>query len=99
MYKDIFMNQPTATPPSPDSVEYVVRRMIEEVTGNSFADAQLSAELENDLSVSPAELIKIVKKVEEKLDIVLTALSREEILKNADTVHDIVEIVEEEYEY
>lgn len=80
------------------NLESIVKQKIEEVTGNALSDIHPDADLVEDLGISSGEMLKIVKKIEFALEIELTTAARSEVL-DAVTVRDLVEIIEEEYEY
>lgn len=81
------------------SVDSVVRKTIEEITGNMFADIHADADLVEDLGISRAELVKIMRRVQDVLEIELSAEAKKEILEDAEQVSDLVEVIEEEYEF
>ncbi len=81
------------------NIDQVVRRMIEEVTGNGLNDIQSDSDLVEDLGISKSELLNIVKKVQVKLEIELSSEAKQEILEDAEVVQDMVDIIAEEYEF
>lgn len=81
------------------AVDAVIYQTIEEVTGNPLSDIRVDADLVEDLGVSAGELAKIINKVQHKLDFVITEDAKLELYDNAETVGDLVDIIEEEYEF
>lgn len=81
------------------SIDQVVKRTIEEVTGNGMNDIRPESDLIEDLGISGAELLNIVKKVQNKLEIELSMEARQELLEEAEVVQDVVDIIAEEYEF
>lgn len=86
-------------PDNPSIVEKTVKKIIEEVTGNSTADIRHEADLVDDLGITFSELTKIIIKIQHELEIALTESAKREILDEAESVRDLMEIVEEEYEF
>lgn len=81
------------------SVEQVIKKTIEEVTGNGINDIRPEADLVEDLGISSGELLKIVKTIETKLGIVLSADAKHEVFDMAESVQQLTDIVSEEYEF
>lgn len=79
-------------------VELTLRHIIEEITGNNPNDIHLHADLVEDLGISQIELLKIINAAQTKLEISFGEKTKQELLAS-DTVGDMVEIFEEEYEY
>lgn len=81
------------------AIDQVVRKTIEEVTGNGFNDIRLEADLIEDLGISNTELLNIMKKIQVKLEIELSSEARQELFEEAESVQDLVDIFSEEYEF
>ena len=81
------------------SVDLIVRKAIESVTGNSFHDIRPDVDLADDLGISLSELSKIMIKAQDDLEISLTDSAKREIREEAESVRDLIEIFEEEYEF
>jgi acyl carrier protein len=80
-------------------VDEVVRKTIEEITGNSLKDISAESHLEDDLGISTSELMNIINKIQMKLEFELSGRARAEILSEAEYVQDMIEIINEEYEF
>ncbi|MEO8581874.1 MAG: hypothetical protein ABI425_04870 [Patescibacteria group bacterium] len=81
------------------SIDQVVKKTIEEVTGNGLNDIRAESDLIEDLGISNSELLNIVKKIQNKLEIELSTEAKEELFKEAEVVQDVVDIIAEEYEF
>jgi acyl carrier protein len=81
------------------SIDQVVKRTIEEVTGNGLNDIRPESDLIEDLGISNAELLNIVKKIQNKLEIELSIEAKQELFEEAEVVQDVVDIIAEEYEF
>lgn len=81
------------------SIDQVVKKTIEEVTGNGFGDIRPESDLIEDLGISNAELLNIVKKIQNKLEIELSIEAKQELFEEAEVVQDVVDIIAEEYEF
>lgn len=81
------------------AIDQVIRKTIEEVTGNGFGDIRPESDLVEDLGISPSELLNIVNKIQNKLEIMLSIEAKKEVLEDAESVQDLVDIIAEEYEY
>jgi acyl carrier protein len=82
-----------------NNIDQVVRKTIEEVTGNGFNDIRPESDLIEDLGMSNAELLNIVKKIQTRLEIELSTEARLEVFEEAECVQDLVDIFAEEYEF
>ena len=91
------MNAQMPTPTN--TVDTLVRKTIEEITGNIFADIRSESDLVEDLGISRAELVKIMRRIQDSLEIELSAEAKKEILEEAENVSDVVDVIAEEYEY
>lgn len=80
-------------------IDQVVKKTIEEVTGNGFNDIHPEADLVEDLGISNAELLNIMKKIQVRLEIELSPEARQELFEEAESVQDLVDIFAEEYEF
>ncbi len=91
----------TTTQPTnqPDTVDSILRKSIEEITGNVITDIRPEADLVEDLGISRAELIKIMRRVQDVLEIELSSEAKKEILEDAESVTDVVAVISEEYEF
>lgn len=81
------------------SIDQVVKKTIEEVTGNGISDIRAESDLIEDLGISNAELLNIVKKIQNKLEIELSTEAKQELFEEAEVVQDVVDIIAEEYEF
>lgn len=86
------------TPQSDQSLDLIIRQTIEEVTGNLIKDIRLESDLVEDLGMTRSELSNMIVKVEQKLELSLSDDAKREIL-SAEFVEDVVEIVQDEYEF
>lgn len=82
-----------------NSVDQIIRKTIEEVTGNGFNEIRPESDLVEDLGISSGELLNIVKKVQTKLEIELSTDAKHELFDEAQSVQDLVNIFAEEYEF
>jgi acyl carrier protein len=80
-------------------IDQVVKKTIEEVTGNGFNDIHPEADLVEDLGISNSELLNIMKKIQVKLEIELSPEAKQELFEDAECVQDLVDIFAEEYEF
>ena len=93
------MNTTNTQVNSSNAVDTLIRKTIEEVTGNLLVDIRAESDLVEDLGISRAELIKIMRKVQDELEIELSPEAKKEILDDAESVADVVDVVAEEYEF
>lgn len=82
-----------------NSVDTLVRKTIEEITGNVITDIRSESDLVEDLGISTAELVKIMRRIQDSLEIELSPEAKKEILEEAENVADVVDVIAEEYEY
>lgn len=78
-------------------IDDIVKKTIEEVTGHPAREISMESDLEEDLGISVVELLNIVRKIQFELQIELAPEAKEELLEVAQSVQDLVEIIEEEY--
>lgn len=81
-----------------NAVQTTLKQVIEEVTGNVANDIHDDADLVEDLGISRIELSKILSTSSNKLEIVLSDYARQELMRS-ETVGDLIDILQEEYEF
>ena len=79
--------------------DQVIKKTIEEVTGNSATDIKPDSDLVEDLGISNEEMLNIIKRVQLKLQIELSSEAKKELMREAQSVQDLIDIVQEEYEF
>lgn len=81
-----------------DQVDQIVKKNIELVTGNGFSDIRPESDLIEDLGISTSELHAIINKIQSDLQIDLSSQAKSEVMY-AESVQDLLDIIQEEYAF